>query len=87
MSMTLGAYPPSARQKALLSKLILSSEFSDKETEDTINWLKSTRATTHGASILIDRALKRLKARDISRKKKKEIRKLAKIASDAIFKH
>lgn len=52
------------RQKALLSKLTLSSAFTSREAEDTARWLNSRSATKQTASVLIDRALGRIKAKD-----------------------
>ena len=90
-------YPPSEKQKGLLQKLILSSEFSEEEVEATEKWVSSEGATMHGAKILIDRALGRIKARD-DRKRASEARKrarrekvarrrLAEEARHAIFGH
>ena len=90
-------YPPSEKQKGLLLKLTLSSEFTEEEVEATKKWVASEGATMHGAKILIDRALDRIKARD-DRKRASEARKrerrekmsrkrLAEEARHAIFEH
>ena len=66
--------PPSNRQKALLLKLTLSSEFSDEEAERTRKWLDSPSCTKQGCMVLISKALARIGDRD-ARKKASEARK------------
>jgi len=52
------------RQKALLRKLTLSSAFTSQEAEDTARWLTSRSATKQTASVLIDRALVRIREKN-----------------------
>lgn len=52
------------RQKALLRKLTLSSAFTSREAEDTARWLISPSATKQTASVLIDRALGRIREKN-----------------------
>ena len=55
--------PPTQKQIAFLQKLMLSSEFTDKEVEDAEDWMYSDRATEAAMSQLIDKAKRRLEAR------------------------
>ena len=51
-------------QKALLRKLTLSSAFTSQEAEETARWLTSPAATKPAASLLIDRALGRIREKN-----------------------
>lgn len=59
---------PSAEQRALLKKLMLSSTFTAEEAHRTAIWLNSPRATKEKATEIIDKALARIKKRDGDRK-------------------
>ncbi|MYC13773.1 MAG: hypothetical protein F4Y39_08610 [Gemmatimonadetes bacterium] len=56
------------KQRAFLQKLMLSSTFTAEEAHRTSVWLCSPQATEEATSRVIDKALKRLKARDDSKK-------------------
>ena len=62
------AESPSPRQRALLSKLMLSSTFSAEEADRTLVWLASPVATKERATLVIDDALTRINARDNAKK-------------------
>ena len=59
---------PTDRQRALLSKLMLSSTFTAEEAHRTAIWLNSPRATKDKAKEIIDNALARIKKRDGDKK-------------------
>ena len=61
-------YLPTEKQKALLRKLTLSSEFSEAEYEATEAWLNSPRANKETCQVLIDRALNRIQGRNARQK-------------------
>lgn len=62
---------PSAEQRALLNKLILSSVFSAEEAHRTAVWLVSPAATKERATEVINDALARIKKRDQAKKASK----------------
>ena len=66
--MNVATEKPSPRQRALLSKLILSSVFSAEEAHRTAVWLVSPAATKDRAKEIIDDALARIKKRDEAKK-------------------
>ena len=76
MTATTFECPATERQKALLSKLTLSSAFTSQEAEDTARWLNSPTATKAAASMLIERAFARIKEKD-ARKRDAEARQEA----------
>ena len=55
--------PATTRQVEKLRQLVLSTEFTAAESENTYTWLDSGKATTETASIMIDKCLARLQAR------------------------
>ena len=59
---------PSAEQRALLNKLILSSVFTAEEAHRTAIWLNSPAANKERATEVIDDALARIKKRDQAKK-------------------
>ena len=59
---------PTARQRALLNKLMLSSTFSAEEAHRTAVWLASPAATKDRATEVIDDALSRIKKRNEAQK-------------------
>ena len=59
---------PTARQRALLNKLMLSSTFSAEEAHRTAVWLASPAATKDRATEVIDDALSRIKNRNEAQK-------------------
>ncbi len=67
--------PPSDRQRDLLLKLTLSSEFSELEAEATRAWLDSSKANKAVCRVLIDKALNRIQERD-NKKKASELRRM-----------
>lgn len=89
--------PPTEKQKAMLKTLTLSACFTEAEAEATAKWLESTLANKLTASVLIDRALKRIaerkgrrkaaEARQQARRDKVERKALAETARHAIFEH
>lgn len=76
MTATTFECPATERQKALLSKLTLSSAFTSQEAADTARWLNSPSATKAAASMLIERAFARIREKD-ARKKDAEARQEA----------
>ena len=62
---------PSAEQRALLNKLILSSVFTAEEAHRTAIWLNSPAANKERATEVIDDALARIKKRDQAKKASK----------------
>ena len=53
------------KQETLLSRLIVSSAFSEEERTKYYRWLASDRATRVAASALIAKGLKRVKAKKL----------------------
>ena len=74
MKIVLPPDPPSDRQRDLLLKLTLSSEFSEDEADATRAWLDSDRANRATCRVLIDRALNRIQERD-NKKRASEARR------------
>lgn len=72
------------KQKGLLEKLMLSSTFSDAEAQATARWMDSPKATISAASILIDRALARIAARDEKRKAAEERQEPIRIRAEVL---
>ena len=62
-------------QMAKLQQLMLSSEFSDDEVSDTDDWLYSAAATEAKCTLLIDRALHRIRSRDARKEASQQRRK------------
>ena len=59
---------PTPRQRALLSKLMLSETFTAEEAHRTAVWLASPGASQERATEVIDDALTRINARDNAKK-------------------
>lgn len=74
--------PATPRQRALLGKLTLSSAFSPQEADQTLRWLASDAATKAAATVLIDRALARIKQRNAQAAAAKERQEARRQAQD-----
>ena len=66
MNQTAEAVTP--RQRAVLQKLMLSSNFTAEEAHRTAIWLNSPRATKDKATEIIDKVQERIKNRDDAKK-------------------